>query len=173
MYVKAFYAFLFALFTVRVLAIYTASPHLGPNLEKIRRMLRDVIFFMAIFLIFEVTYGIITESLYQSAIVQCSTNTRAAENYSETAVLSRPYWSMMGALDKELDLFDKLGETSKTCKFAKKWFFPGLLAVYLLISCILLLNLLVALFSQTFEKVDKEAEQLWALSRYDLLVEYQ
>ena len=157
---------------MRVLAIYTASPLLGPNLEKIRRMLRDLIFFMAIWMVFVFTYGIIGESLYWSAIAQCNNSTEEA--YTSHKILSRPYWSMMGSLDTELKLFENItAEGSKTCKFAKDWFFPGILAIYMLISSILLLNLLIAIFSQTFEKVDQEADKIWALSRFDLLVEYQ
>ena len=46
------------------------------------------------------------------------------------------------------------------------------LAVYLLIANILLLNLLVAIFNSTYEKIMQEASQHWRFHRYRLIMEY-
>ena len=132
-------------------------------------MMADLLFFMSIFMVFLLGYGIVSESLFQSALVKCGGST--AEEYSISQVFARPYWSVMGELG--LDEFAKLADDSSACRFARYWLFPGLLALYTLICSILLLNLLIAIFSSTFAKVEEEALQLWAFNRYELILEYR
>ena len=37
---------------------------------------------------------------------------------------------------------------------------------------VLLVNLLVALFATTYERVQENSENIWKLNRYDLILEY-
>lgn len=37
---------------------------------------------------------------------------------------------------------------------------------------VLLINLLVALFATTYERVQENSENIWKLNRYDLILEY-
>merc|ERR1712048_412104 len=46
------------------------------------------------------------------------------------------------------------------------------LGVYMLAANIMLVNLLVALFATTYEKVQENSENIWKLNRYDLVIEY-
>ena len=47
-----------------------------------------------------------------------------------------------------------------------------LLGVYMMFANVLLINLLVALFATTYERVQENSENIWKLNRYDLILEY-
>ena len=176
-YVKVGYSVVFGLFAIRILELFSASPVMGPKLEMIRRMLTDLLFFMSILMVFVLAYGILAVSLLQPMLVICRNETmiNAYESYRWGKVFSRPYWSLMGELGTELDAINGIKNTDEggICKVFHDWLFPGLLAMYLLVSSILLLNLLIAMFSQTFSRIHDKSEQIWAFHRYELILEYR
>lgn len=53
------------------------------------------------------------------------------------------------------------------------WFAAFLLAVYLLVSSILLVNLLIASMASTYERVKSEAHEIWAYQNAEALIEIQ
>ena len=182
-YAKVGYSVVFGLFNVRILELFAAFPIMGPKLEMIQKMLMDLVFFMIILMVFVIAYGILAVSLLQPMIVLCgiennkttiSNNTTVhEEDYSWNKVFSRPYWSLMGEIGNELDDIDNIKKTEGICKVFHNWLFPGLLALYLLVSSILLLNLLIAIFSQTFSQIHDQSEKIWGFNRYELLLEYR
>ena len=54
-----------------------------------------------------------------------------------------------------------------------QWLVPVYMLVYLLSVNILLVNLLIAMFSRRFEKIQSAARILWRLQYYRMLVEYR
>eukprot|EP00061_Rhincodon_typus_P012977 g39054.t1 len=52
------------------------------------------------------------------------------------------------------------------------WLVILLLTIFLLIANILLVNLLIAMFSYTFNKVQEKSDIYWKFQRYNLVVEY-
>ena len=52
------------------------------------------------------------------------------------------------------------------------WLATLLLAVFMLITNIMLLNLLIAIFSHSFEKIESESQLIWRYHIYDLVHEY-
>ncbi|XP_077862964.1 transient receptor potential cation channel subfamily M member 2-like, partial [Saccoglossus kowalevskii] len=53
-----------------------------------------------------------------------------------------------------------------------KWFIPLLTAIYLMIANILLLNLLIAMFSYTFQNVQDNSKTIWRFFRCQVIIEY-
>uniref|UniRef100_A0A7M5X419 Ion transport domain-containing protein n=1 Tax=Clytia hemisphaerica TaxID=252671 RepID=A0A7M5X419_9CNID len=49
---------------------------------------------------------------------------------------------------------------------------PIYMAIYMLMTNILLLNLLIAIFNNTYEKVQENSDRLWKFKRYDVINEY-
>jgi transient receptor potential cation channel subfamily M protein 5 len=44
--------------------------------------------------------------------------------------------------------------------------------IYVVIGNVLLINLLIAMFSSTYEQVQENADQIWKFNRYKLVYEY-
>ncbi len=54
-----------------------------------------------------------------------------------------------------------------------RWFNPLLMTLYLLVACILMVNLLIAVFNSIYHQVAENSERNWKFNRYDLVMEYQ
>ena len=54
-----------------------------------------------------------------------------------------------------------------------RWLNPIVLTAYLLVVCILMLNLLIAIFNSIFDQVAENSERIWKFSRYGLVMEYR
>ena len=50
---------------------------------------------------------------------------------------------------------------------------PVMMTIYLLIANILLLNLLIAVFNNTFARTMQESNQIWAFQRYEVIMQYE
>ncbi|XP_062994240.1 transient receptor potential cation channel subfamily M member 5-like, partial [Elgaria multicarinata webbii] len=66
-----------------------------------------------------------------------------------------------------------LMEDAKPCTNTyANWLVLVLLVIFLLVANILLLNLLIAMFSYTFSKVQGNSDIYWKSQRYNLILEY-
>ena len=52
------------------------------------------------------------------------------------------------------------------CSIPGAWIVPTLMTIYLLVANILLLNLLIAVFNNTFARTKQESNKIWACQRY-------
>ena len=52
------------------------------------------------------------------------------------------------------------------------WINTLFLGLYMLVANVMLVNLLVALFATTYENVQEDADQIWKLKRFDVVMEY-
>lgn len=52
------------------------------------------------------------------------------------------------------------------------WTVQAIAAIYLLFSNLLLVNLVIAMFSYTFERVQENSEKLWRFERYTVINDY-
>ncbi|XP_006816700.2 transient receptor potential cation channel subfamily M member 1-like [Saccoglossus kowalevskii] len=96
--------------------------------------------------------------------------------------LYKPYWQLYGELfleEVECLIDNETCHTDPryldTCPDVPdniRWVAPTLTAIYMLISNILLINLLIAMFSYTFQKVQDNSETIWRFYRYELISEY-
>lgn len=162
------------IFIVRLLQIFSVNKNLGPKLVMIRKMLHDLKYFIFILAIFIVGYGIAFQSV---RFPNTSFGTAIA------GVLNKPYWQMYGEL-----FIEEILEDPKNCSTGKpvcmtggdepcssdygKYVAPIYMALYMLFTNILLLNLLIAIFNYTFEKVQDASDKVWKFQRYELILEY-
>ncbi|XP_065175195.1 transient receptor potential cation channel subfamily M member 2-like isoform X2 [Sycon ciliatum] len=154
------------LFFLRLLQIFTVNSDLGPKIHMILRMILDVMEFALIFLIFVVSFGVTSQAmLYPTEDLSWRTLQE---------VLYRPYWQIYGEF-----FLETVAEGGEMCGVdgqracPKKEFLPILfLAVYALMSNILLIDLLSAVFNNTYEEVQGQAVQIWKFNRYSLVMEY-
>ncbi|EGD82042.1 ADP-ribose pyrophosphatase [Salpingoeca rosetta] len=153
---------------VRLMRYYAVSATLGPKLIMIAEMTKDILAFVCFLVVFILAYGVAAQALLFPAVPF------SAEKVIN--VLYRPYFQMYGELDLEGLQADSgcMGDLAfSQCPREEVRLLPVFFAVYMLIANILLINLLIAMFNDTYARVKEEAETLWRKQNYELLDEYR
>uniref|UniRef100_A0A670XW18 Transient receptor potential cation channel subfamily M member 5 n=1 Tax=Pseudonaja textilis TaxID=8673 RepID=A0A670XW18_PSETE len=157
----------FMVFTLRLIHIFAIHKQLGPKIIIVERMMKDVFFFLFFLSVWLIAYGVATQALLYPD------DSRAEWIFRR--VLYRPYLQIFGQipLDK-IDYDNKSVHTSDfSCPSAyANWLVIILLVIFLLVTNVLLMNLLIAMFSYTFQVVQGNADIFWKFQRYNLIVEY-
>ncbi|XP_063417285.1 transient receptor potential cation channel subfamily M member 1-like [Mytilus trossulus] len=168
------YAITLGLFIVNGMQFFLASRHIGPKVIMIGRMMYDIIFFILIFAVFVFGFGVI----YQATMYPNST--LGFQLFKE--IIYMPYWQLYG----ELFLAEFEGKEPSPCSHDVSLYSKGtiarcpevnqintlLLAIYMVVTHIILVNILIAMFSNTFTKVQDNNELVWKFHRYSLVQEY-
>eukprot|EP00049_Salpingoeca_infusionum_P011776 m.206413 g.206413 ORF g.206413 m.206413 type:complete len:1623 (-) comp15024_c0_seq3:196-5064(-) len=165
---KTVFSFVAIGLILRGIRFYSFFEFLGPKLIMIKRMGKDVAVFVMLLMIFLLGYGVASQTLLFPL--------RAGDRHTLQNVLFRPYFIIYGELF--LEEYDDEGGCNGSsaftaCLWKQTWIVPVLLAGYLLIANILLVNLLIAMFNDTYIQVKEEAHALWRNQYYKLLREYQ
>ncbi|KAK7475589.1 hypothetical protein BaRGS_00033178, partial [Batillaria attramentaria] len=161
-------------FCVRLLFSFAINKELGPKVVMIRRMITDLMWFFVILLVFVFAYTIASE-----AILYPNTEVSLKLLYY---LPRKAYWQIYG----ELFLDELEGDAQCTnnrtlysgykehrCPSAiGQYMVPIMMAVYVLVTNVLLLNLLIAMFSYTFQKVQDNTDIHWHFQRFNLIFEY-
>lgn len=156
------------LWIIRLLDIFSVSKHLGPYVVMIGRMTVDMLYFLLIMVIFLLAYGVAQQAiLYPNETASWSMVSR---------VFFRPYFQVYGELFF-VDAPDTISPTETVFGTPRKdehgdTIVVFIMAFYLLVANILLLNLLIAIFNNTFSSVQANANQIWKFQRYYLVMEY-
>ncbi|KAK2832740.1 hypothetical protein Q5P01_016629 [Channa striata] len=174
---RAVMAIDFLVFTLRLIHIFAVHKQLGPKIIIVGKMMKDVFFFLFFLAVWLVAYGVANQALLYSY------DPRPLWIFRR--VFYRPYMHIFGQIPiHEMDA-DKLEEIHCTNNFTEidagmepcvntsvNWLVVILLAIYLLSTNIVLVNLLIAMFSHTFSKVQENSDIYWKFQRYNLIVEY-
>nr|XP_047136370.1 transient receptor potential cation channel subfamily M member-like 2 [Hydra vulgaris] len=167
---RIIYAFDIMIFIIRMLKIYSVNRNMGPKLVMIRKMLRDLSYFLMIFAVFLIGFGVAQQVLLHP-------NSQPYKAF--VGIFNHPYWYIYGQLN-----FDEIFGDNSTCNGegpacyqhdADDYVFyilPLCLAVYLIFTNILLLNLLIAIFNYTFSKIIEDSDKVWKFQRFDLILEF-
>ncbi|XP_019522858.1 PREDICTED: transient receptor potential cation channel subfamily M member 5 [Hipposideros armiger] len=163
----------FMVFTLRLIHIFAIHKQLGPKIIIVERMMKDVFFFLFFLSVWLVAYGVTTQALLHPH--------DGRPEWVFRRVLYRPYLQIFGQIP--LDEIDearvncsahtRLREDSRSCpNLYANWLVILLLAAFLLVTNVLLMNLLIAMLSYTFQVVQGNADMFWKFQRYHLIVEY-
>ncbi|KAH8876251.1 Transient receptor potential cation channel trpm [Schistosoma japonicum] len=154
---------------LRVYGLYSHHPRLGPKLVMIQSMLIELQMFIFILVVVLVSYGVSQQVLLYPY----------RNNFSWTALVDifyYPYWNLYGELMLEYAFAQKEGCTSDGVLGTEcpmfNYLSPLFLAVYLMIAGILLINLLIAIFSNVFEKIEENSIELWKFNIFAMVLEY-
>uniref|UniRef100_A0A8C9CD87 Transient receptor potential cation channel subfamily M member 4 n=1 Tax=Phocoena sinus TaxID=42100 RepID=A0A8C9CD87_PHOSS len=171
----------FMIFTLRLLHIFTVNKHLGPKIVIVNKMMKDVFFFLFFLGVWLVAYGVTMEGLLRPQDRNLSSILRR--------VFYRPYLQIFGQIPQE-DIDASLmkpdncssekglwarpsGAQAGSCvSIYANWLVVVLLIIFLLVANILLVNLLIAMFSYTFGKVQANSDLYWKAQRYSLIREF-
>ncbi|KAK1161610.1 transient receptor potential cation channel subfamily M member 5-like isoform X1 [Acipenser oxyrinchus oxyrinchus] len=168
----------FMVFALRLIHIFAIHKQLGPKIIIVERMMKDVFFFLFFLSVWLIAYGVATQALLHP------NDTRV--DWIFRRVLYRPYLHIFGQIPLEeidgarmpeqnctIDPIEIMKETFSPCpNLYANWLVILLLVIFLLVTNVLLLNLLIAMFSYTFQVVQGNADIFWKFQRYNLIVEY-
>ncbi|XP_072021681.1 transient receptor potential cation channel subfamily M member 5-like [Amphiura filiformis] len=157
-------------FYLRLLHKLTLFKYTGPKILMIGQMLIDLAVFMGILVIVLIGYGVAAQAVLYPQVTDPLT--------VFIEILYRPYFQIYGELFLE-DIHDEACSKNETairlgatpCPQNAAWA-TVFLALYMIFTNVLLLNLLIAMFSHTFDKVEEENDVHWKFLKYSLTMEY-
>uniref|UniRef100_A0A8C6W0E6 Transient receptor potential cation channel, subfamily M, member 5 n=1 Tax=Nothobranchius furzeri TaxID=105023 RepID=A0A8C6W0E6_NOTFU len=155
----------FMVFTLRLIHIFAIHKQLGPKIIIVERMMKDVFFFLFFLSVWLIAYGVATQALLHPNDPRIDWVFRRA--------LYRPYLHIFGQIPlEEIDEEIVMGLRPPCPNIYANWLVILLLVIFLLVTNVLLLNLLIAMFSYTFQVVQGNTDIFWKFQRYNLIVEY-
>uniref|UniRef100_A0A1I8G918 ANK_REP_REGION domain-containing protein n=2 Tax=Macrostomum lignano TaxID=282301 RepID=A0A1I8G918_9PLAT len=172
------------LYWVRLLYISTVMETLGPKLKMIARMTsKDMIPFLFILFIFIFGFGVLIHALLFPNGFKAYNPEQMSSIDVVLAMFKICFYSMVGdySLDTimgddscdaiyENKTFNSNGCPHNTGRYLVPYF---VLPLYVIVTEILLLNLIIALFSKTVDEIDSNSKALWQFERNDLIEEFR
>ncbi|XP_070565949.1 transient receptor potential cation channel subfamily M member 2-like [Ptychodera flava] len=151
--------------------------YLGPKIEMIRLMtVRDLPPFLMIFVVYFISFGIAYRVLlFPNDVFSLN---------AVLAVFSVPFWQTFGYMQLEMtedtpgcttnislaDLDPDIERCPETQGYPL--LVPILIGIFLIMSNILLLNIVIAVFNQTYGSVEEESAKIHRSNHYSLVEEY-
>ncbi|XP_067682469.1 transient receptor potential cation channel subfamily M member 4-like [Haliotis asinina] len=166
----------FVLFCMRLLQAFAVGSDIGPMFTMILKMIRDTVTFVIILMVFILSYAVASEAILYP---QSRPDVRMLYYVPRKA-----YWQIYGDFfldeiegsDLESCTNDENlygNRTMDRCPSKEgQYVVPVLLGIYSIITHVLLLNLLIAKFNDTYTNVQGEAKIHWAWYRYQIIYEY-
>uniref|UniRef100_A0A8D2L1N0 Transient receptor potential cation channel subfamily M member 1 n=1 Tax=Varanus komodoensis TaxID=61221 RepID=A0A8D2L1N0_VARKO len=157
---------------IRVLDIFGVNKYLGPYVMMIGKMMIDMLYFVVIMLVVLMSFGVARQAILHP---DEEPSWRLARN-----IFYVPYWMIYGEvfadqIDRKTpcgdNLYDEDGKRLPPC-IPGAWLTPAIMACYLLVANILLVNLLIAVFNNTFFEVKSISNQVWKFQRYQLIMTF-
>ena len=142
---------------LRILNVCNIHSVLGPLLFMLRKMITDMITFFCILLVFLCGFSLGITKIYH----------RLGDE-SELTYISGTTMKLFCALFGDFEMTDFKAPDNKIIEFTGTLIF----ILYLLIAVIILINLFIAMLSNTYAIVQEDAEKEWKYSRVSLIITY-
>nr|XP_023423228.1 transient receptor potential cation channel subfamily M member 1 isoform X3 [Cavia porcellus] len=176
-YGRVIYCVDIILWYIRVLDIFGVNKYLGPYVMMIGKMMIDMLYFVVIMLVVLMSFGVARQAILHP---EEKPSWKLARN-----IFYMPYWMIYGEVFADQidlyameinppcgeNLYDEEGKRLPPC-IPGAWLTPALMACYLLVANILLVNLLIAVFNNTFFEVKSISNQVWKFQRYQLIMTF-
>ncbi|CAH8575757.1 unnamed protein product, partial [Dicrocoelium dendriticum] len=171
---ETFYGLSLFLFFYRLLEAFTADMKIGPLVIMVKSMVvKDLLPFLAVFMVSLVSFAVLqwVITFKDTASTSHSMNIRTLFMALQTA-----YFQIFG--EYSLDMLTEEDMESCTsdginCRDGmSEWFSPILLAVFVILTQVLLLNLLIAMFASTYVRIEAASTGYWELQRYYVICEF-
>ena len=166
-YGRALYCVDAAIWLTRIFKFCSVNKTLGPYVTMAGKMMVDMGSFISLLLIVLVSFGICRQAILD--------NSRTEWEWDIVRdILMEPYFMLYGEVYAGIidPCSDENREAGK-CSIPGAWIVPTLMTIYLLVANILLLNLLIAVFNNTFARVKQESNKIWACKRYLVIMQYE
>jgi hypothetical protein len=154
----------------RVYQFLYISPTIGPKIEIFLRLFKELVEFLILIFLFIISYGVFVQTITHPFT--------PTDGNMIMRVFYRPYFQMYG----ELMLDDLSAETDclgTTLPFSGcgEGNTGSMIAIvtglYLIFTSIMLLNMLIAAFTNTYEKVSEQSTKIYLMKRFEMLLENQ
>ncbi|XP_076107444.1 transient receptor potential cation channel subfamily M member 7-like [Mytilus galloprovincialis] len=156
----------FILLSIRILNMFSLSEYLGPKLVIIQKMFKDTFAFLIILSVIMMSYSVSFHSLNHQ---------KSEFVWAEIErVMQHGFWMLLEQkqeYESECTI-DTVEDIWTVCPTVGQRIAPYLKALYGLIAVILLLNLLIAIYSDTYQKVNYACKFHWSQLTTDFLEEY-
>ncbi|XP_031799527.1 transient receptor potential cation channel subfamily M member 3 isoform X1 [Sarcophilus harrisii] len=157
---------------IRLLDIFGVNKYLGPYVMMIGKMMIDMMYFVIIMLVVLMSFGVARQAIL---FPNEEPSWKLAKN-----IFYMPYWMIYGEVfADQIDPPCGQNETREDGKIVQlppcktgAWIVPAIMACYLLVANILLVNLLIAVFNNTFFEVKSISNQVWKFQRYQLIMTF-
>ncbi|XP_052100114.1 transient receptor potential cation channel subfamily M member 2-like [Mytilus californianus] len=165
---------------------FMVHKYFGLKLIMIGKMLSELLQFSWILIVFVVCAGVMYHSnMYPNHRDMWPKYGADVEHWRIWKILALPYWQLYGEIS--LDMLNGETNSNGTCTFVESewernsdldrcveydWAIMVIAAMYMLISNLLLINLIIALFSYRFEEVQNNSDRLWKYGRYAIITDY-
>ncbi|XP_070543442.1 transient receptor potential cation channel subfamily M member 3-like isoform X2 [Ptychodera flava] len=151
---------------IRLLDLFSVNKYLGPYVTMMSKMVVDMIYICIIFMVLLVSFGVVRQSVKFPNLPFSWTSVKM--------ILLEPYFMLYGEVyAPDIDPECTEDEPDAPQCSTGHWVTPLLMTLYLLVANILLINLLIAVFNNTFEAVNAISRQIWKFQRYRLVMEYE
>ncbi|XP_066274984.1 transient receptor potential cation channel subfamily M member 3-like isoform X1 [Branchiostoma lanceolatum] len=162
---------------IRLLDILSVNKYLGPYVMMIGKMMVDMLYFVIIMLIVLMSFGVARQAIRHPDEDPSWTS---AKN-----IFLEPYFMLYGevyagSIDppcglKNADGSPQMGSNGRPVPdcIPGAWITPAIMTLYLLVANILLINLLIAVFNNTFSQIKAISNQVWKFQRFHLIMEYE
>ncbi|CAH8446410.1 unnamed protein product [Schistosoma turkestanicum] len=172
---RIFYGLSLCIFYHRILELFTVNIRLGPMVIMVQSMIvRDLIPYLALFTVVLTGFAILQwVTAYQStASLNPVTNL-----FTVFKALQLAYFQVFGEYGMDTLTGEVLLDSCKNDKINcpggwSTWLSPILLGVYVILTQVLLLNLVIAMFASTYMRIESASTKYWALQRYHIVGEY-
>uniref|UniRef100_A0A914UJE4 G-protein coupled receptors family 1 profile domain-containing protein n=1 Tax=Plectus sambesii TaxID=2011161 RepID=A0A914UJE4_9BILA len=174
-YARVIYAVTLMFSYLRFMETFYVSKIIGPKIIMIQRMLRDLIFFICILVVFILSFGFAMQSLlyphmrFSSALLADAVYTPYSQVFGELSIDKGDGSAKCTTNVTEYDENDN--DNIRMCP-ERTWLVRVLFAVYMMLTNVLLMNILIAMFSYTFQAVQDNSEKVWRFYRYSVVYEY-
>ncbi|XP_051875162.1 transient receptor potential cation channel subfamily M member 3 isoform X2 [Pristis pectinata] len=154
---------------IRLLDIFGVNKYLGPYVMMIGKMMIDMMYFVIIMLVILMSFGVARQAILHP---NEDPSWRLARN-----IFYMPYWMIYGEVfADQIDPpcgagLTEDGRPLPPC-ITGAWIIPAIMACYLLVANILLVNLLIAVFNNTFFEVKSISNQVWKFQRYQVIMAF-
>lgn len=167
--VKGLYGINVIFVYLRFFRYFAVFPSLGPKLVILSQLIWALILYLMILMVFLVSYGIFVQTIVNP---HAPLTTTAA-----FSVFYKPYYQVYGELmlDDLSEEMDCVGQTLPFTQCAHKmdWLVPFVTGIYLIITSIMIMNLMIADFTTTFENISENSEKVYRMQMFGLLEEYE
>ncbi|XP_062621660.1 transient receptor potential cation channel subfamily M member 2-like [Saccostrea cucullata] len=167
---------------LRFLEVFLVHRKMGPTLIMIKEMLKDLLRFLVLAVFVVLGVGM----YYHANLWPDHPNIWSGDwhNWRIWTIIYYPYWQLYGEIKNEFlegkDLSDCTNVTSiwssdtsrERCP-QEDWTVSAVAALYMLFSNLLLVNLVIAMFSYTFERVQENSEKFWKFHRCTVINDYE
>lgn len=164
-YGRALYCVDVVLWFIKLFKFCCVHKTLGPYVTMAGKMMVDMTSFIVILVVVLVSFGICRQSMIYNRIVEWDWSIL-------WNITHEPYFMLYGEV--YAPLIDPCSPENKDLMCNPgAWIVPVMMTIYLLVANILLLNLLIAVFNNTFARTKQESNQIWACQRYEVIMQYE